>query len=311
MSKKQEKKFGFVALVGPPNAGKSTLLNHLIGQKIAITSRKPQTTRHRILGIKTTASAQVVFVDTPGIHVAGKKTLNRVINKTAMSSLEDVDLILFMIDDREWNPETEHALNAVLNAASKQGSDSSCPIALIINKSDQYKDKKRLLPLIAESQSRHNFDDIIPISAKHAQNIDELWQVILNAMPADGMGFGFPEGQITDKSQRFLASELVREQLFRQLGQELPYSTAVEVNKFEIEESSLLSMDMTIWVDRKGQKGIIVGKKGEKLKNIGQRARLQMERLFGHKVYLSLWVKVRSGWADNASMLKSLGYMED
>ena len=298
-----KQRFGFVALIGPPNAGKSTLMNQLVGQKIAITSRKPQTTRHRILGIKTTANEQAVFVDTPGIHQAGDKTLNKVINKTAVNSLDGVDLVLFMMDDRGWDESIELAFSKLQRV--------SVPVFLIINKIDKIKDKSSLLPLLADSQSRYDFKEIIPLSAKSPRDVAKLWNVVLKALPADGQGFGFPVDQLTDKSHRFMAAEFVREQIFRQLGQELPYSTAVEVNQFEQEEDDLLSMDATIWVDRKGQKGIIVGKNGAKLKEIGKRARLQMENLFGVKVYLSLWVKVRSGWADNASMLKSLGYVDN
>ena len=299
---KDHKIFGFVALVGPPNAGKSTLMNHMIGTKVAITSRKPQTTRHRILGIKTTEEAQVVFVDTPGIHDPGKRQLNKVINKTAINSLEDVDIILFMMDDRGWNEEVELAFSAIGNPAA--------PVYLLINKTDKLSDKTALLPLIEKAKDRYDFAQIIPISAQQKRDTDALWLTLLKHLPADGMGYGFPADQITDKSQRFLASELVREQLFRQLGQELPYATAVEVMRFEIEDEEFISMDMTIWVDRDGQKGIIVGKKGVKLKEIGTRARQQMQHLFGKRVHLSLWVKVRKGWADNARMLKSLGYTE-
>lgn len=299
---KKAKKFGFVALVGPPNAGKSTLMNHMIGTKIAITSRKPQTTRHRILGIKTTEDAQIVFVDTPGIHDAGKRKLNKVINKTAINSLEDVDIILFMMDDRGWNAEVELAFSAI--------GEQRAPVFLLINKVDRLKDKNQLLPLIDQAQKRHDFAQIIPLSAKQLRDTDALWKTLLSVLPADEMGYGFPADQITDKSQRFLASELVREQLFRQLGQELPYATAVEIIRFEEPQEGFLDMDMTIWVDRDGQKGILVGKKGSKLKEIGTRAREQMQALFGKRVHLSLWVKVRKGWADNASMLKSLGYTE-
>jgi len=299
---KDSKVFGFVALVGPPNAGKSTLMNHMIGTKVAITSRKPQTTRHRILGIKTTDQAQVVFVDTPGIHDAGKRQLNKVINKTAINSLEDVDIVLFMMDDRGWNEEVELAFNAI--------GQPKAPVYLLINKIDKLRDKKALLPLIAAAKDRYDFAQIIPICAQQKRDTDALWKTLLKNLPADGMGFGFPTDQITDKSQRFLASELVREQLFRQLGQELPYATAVEVMRFEVEDEEFISMDLNIWVDREGQKGIIVGKKGVKLKEIGTRARQQMQEMFGKRVHLSLWVKVRKGWADNARMLKSLGYTE-
>ena len=301
-SDNSEKKFGFVALVGPPNAGKSTLMNHMIGTKIAITSRKPQTTRHRILGIKTTDDAQIVFVDTPGIHDAGKRQLNKVINKTAINSLEDVDIVLFMIDDRGWSEEVELAFSAI--------GQPKAPVYLLINKADRFKDKKALLPIIDQAQKRYAFEQIIPLSALRSQDTDTLWSTLLSALPADEMGYGFPPDQVTDKSQRFLASELVREQLFRQLGQELPYATAVEINRFEEEDEEFISMDMTIWVDRDGQKGIIVGKKGAKLKEIGTRAREQMQALFGKRVHVTLWVKVRKGWADNARMLKSLGYTE-
>lgn len=298
----ENKIFGFVALVGPPNVGKSTLMNHMIGSKIAITSRKPQTTRHRILGIKTTHDAQIVFVDTPGIHDPGKRQLNKVINKTAINSLEDVDLVMFMMDDRGWNEEVELAFNAIRSAKAS--------IFLLINKVDKLKDKRALLPVIEQAQLKHDFTEIIPLSALQAKDTAALWQTLLSKLPADDMGFGFPADQITDKSQRFLASELVREQLFRQLGQELPYSTAVEITRFTEEDDQFISMEMTIWVDRAGQKGIVVGKKGVKLKEIGTRAREQMQSLFGKRVHVALWVKVRKGWADNARMLQSFGYTE-
>lgn len=304
MAKKENtaKKFGFVALVGPPNAGKSTLMNHMIGSKVAITSRKPQTTRHRILGIKTTRDAQIVFVDTPGIHDPGKRQLNKVINKTAINSLQDVDIIMFMMDDRGWNEEVELAFKAI--------GSPTVPVYLLINKIDKLKDKKALLPLINQVQSQFDFAGIVPLSALKPGDTNALWQTLLSAIKSDEMGYGFPPDQITDKSQRFLASELVREQLFRQLGQELPYATAVEITRFDEEDDQFMSMDMTIWVDRNGQKGIIVGKKGVKLKEIGTRAREQMQALFGKRVHVALWVKVRKGWMDNARMLKSLGYTE-
>ncbi len=303
MSEQDKNKiFGFVALVGPPNAGKSTLMNHLIGTKIAITSRKPQTTRHRILGIKTTDDAQIVFVDTPGIHDPGKRQLNKVINKTAINSLEDVDIILFMIDDRGWSEEVDLAFRAI--------GQPKVPVMLIINKTDRLEDKKALLPLINAAQTEYDFAEIIPLSALKKRDTEALWKTLLKALPEDEMGYGFPKDQVTDKSQRFLASELVREQLFRQLGQELPYATAVEITRYDDQDDQFLSMDMTIWVDRDGQKGIIVGKKGIKLKEIGTRAREQMQSLFGKRVHVALWVKVRKGWADNARMLKSLGYTE-
>jgi GTP-binding protein Era len=207
-----------------------------------------------------------------------------------------------MMDDRGWNEEVELAFTAI--------GQPKAPVYLLINKVDKLADKEALLPMIDTVQKRHEFGQIIPLSAMQSRDTDALWSVLLSVLPADEMGFGFPVDQVTDKSQRFLASELVREQLFRQLGQELPYATAVEITRFELEDEEFMSMDMTIWVDRDGQKGIIVGKKGIKLKEIGTRAREQMQALFGKRVHVSLWVKVRKGWADNARMLKSLGYTE-
>lgn len=294
-------RFGYVALIGPPNAGKSTLLNRIIGRKITITSRKPQTTRHRILGVKTLDDAQIVFVDTPGIHDDERKTLNRVINKTAVNSMMGVDLVLLMIDARGWGEAEQWVLQLV--------AERGVPVFLVINKVDRLRDKAALLPLIDESRKRYDFRQIVPVSARKGDNVDHLLALVSKAMPEGGLGF--PPEQITDRSQRFLAAELVREQLFGVLGQELPYATAVEMNDFGLNDKGVLVMDMTIWVEKPGQKAIVIGKQGETLKRIGQRARKQMERLFGAKVYLSLWVKVRKGWADNASVLKSLGYIEE
>lgn len=293
-------RFGFVALAGAPNVGKSTLLNCLVGKKISITSRRPQTTRHRILGIVTEADYQLVFVDTPGIHTNQKKQLNRLINKTAVSSITDVDIILFMIDHGGWNAAATDALKLV--------AEKNLPVILLINKVDKLRDKTALLPLIDESQQHYNFKEIIPISATKLANRAEFLSIIAKQVPFGSVGF--PEDQVTDRSERFMASEFVREQTFLALGQELPYSVAVETVKFKSNEKSILEIDAVIWVEKPGQKNIVIGKHGKQLKLIGSRARVQMEKAFGKKIYLSLWVKVKKGWGDQETTLRSLGYVE-
>ena len=295
-------RFGCVVLVGPPNAGKSTLLNRIVGRKITITSRRPQTTRHRILGVKTLANAQIVFLDTPGLHSGQGKALNRAINRTAISSLEGVDLVLLMIDAAKgWGVAERKALRVVAGRGA--------PVFLVINKIDRLRDKAALLPLIDESRKLHDFLQIVPVSARSGDGVDRLLELVSGVLPEGGPGF--PAEQVTDRGQRFLAAELVREKLFNLLGQELPYATAVEVNEFAVNDQEVLVTDMTIWVEKPGQKAIVIGRQGETLKRIGQRAREQMERLFGMKVYLGLWVKVRKGWADNDPALRSLGYIEE
>jgi len=294
-------RFGFVALVGPPNAGKSTLLNRIVGRKITITSRRPQTTRHRILGVRTLDDAQIAFVDTPGLHHDESKALNRVINRTAINSMTDVYLVLLTIDCHRWGEAEERAL--------KLAAGRSLPLFLVLNKIDKLQDRASLLPLIDAIQKRHNFQQIVPISARRGDNVERLLSLLAEAMPQGGACF--PTEQITDRSQRFLAAELVREQLFNQLGQELPYATAVEMDEFGLNDKQVLVVAATVWVEKQGQKAIVIGKQGETLKRIGQRSRQQMERLFGFKVYLNLWVKVRKGWADNAAALRSLGYSEE
>ena len=294
-------RFGVIALAGPPNAGKSTLLNRLVGEKISIISRRPQTTRHRILGIKTLPHAQLVFVDTPGLHRDRSRPLNRAANRTALRSMEDADLIMFMIDIRGWNPETEKLFEQVANKKT--------PVILLINKTDRLTDQKRLLPLIKQSSEMHDFSEIIPISALKQKSLDAFLETLINALPQGAPGF--PADQRTDRSQRFFASELVREQTLKQLGHELPSQSAVEVTKFEYIDDKLLRVAVTIWVERASQKSIVIGQGGRQLKAIGMRARKQMERAFGARVYLDLWVKVKKGWASSAVMLKQLGYMED
>ncbi len=299
-------KFGFVTIVGKPNVGKSTLMNQIIGQKISITSHRPQTTRHRILGIHTDQEKQVVFVDTPGIHSVIKKsnrrTINKVINKTAIASIDGVDVICFMITASGWTEGDLHVLKAL--------KDVKLPIILLINKIDKLKSINDVLPLIAESSQMADFADIVPVCAMgrvQGGNVDRLMDVISGYLPnADA---GFDEDQITDRGFRFLVSELVREQLFRRLGDELPYATAVEVTQFEIlDDKAQINAD--IWVEKDSHKAMVIGKKGEALKAIGTSARLNCETLLERRVFLELFVKVRSGWSDNARDLYSLGYDE-
>lgn len=292
---------GFIAIVGRPNAGKSTLLNRLVGHKVSITSRRAQTTRHRVLGIKTTPSAQFVYVDTPGLqHGAGGTHLHRIMNRAARGSLEGIDAAVLVITADGWDDGDEPALAAVRNA--------SCPVLLAINKIDQLNNREHLLPLIAESQRRHSFAAIVPLSAARGDNVDELERAILARLPEQAAAYD--AGQVTDRGDRFLAAEFVREQVFRSFGQEIPHAVAVEIAEFR-SEAKHIHIDAVIWVEKEGQKAILIGKGGERLKETGRRARLEMQKAFGRKVWLSLWVKVREGWSDDLRALKGLGYGED
>jgi GTP-binding protein Era len=275
------------------------LLNHLLGQKLSITSRKPQTTRHQILGIKTNAESQVIFVDTPGIHAAGKKALNRYMNKAALAALQDVDVIVMVVDAGKWREEDDYVLQCLR--------DLKAPVLLAVNKVDQVKDKNKnaLLPVLDSLQSRHDFAAIIPLSALQGDNIEVLEEAITQYLP-EGEPF-YPEDQFTDRSERFLAAELVREKVMRQLGQELPYEITVEIDQFK-HKNSCLHIGAVILVDKPSQKAIVIGKGGSRLKTIGKAARMDMEKLFDCKVMLSAWVKVKSGWSDDERMLRSLGY---
>ena len=287
---------GYIAIVGRPNVGKSTLLNHLIGQKISITSRKAQTTRHRIVGIRTDADAQYVFVDTPGFQMQHQNVLNRVMNRTVTQSLSDVDVALFVIESMRFDARDEKVL-ALL--------PRNCPVVLVINKTDKVSDKSTLLPFIEKVSASFPFAAIIPVSAKRDAQLPELVQEIRRHLQEGEPIYG--EDEITDRSERFLAAEIVREKVFRLLGDEIPYSISVEIEKFET-EGELRRVYAAIIVDRDSQKPILIGKKGEKLKEIGTQARKDMEELFGLKVYLEVWVKVKSGWADDERAVKSLGY---
>ncbi|MBE0439598.1 MAG: GTPase Era [Gammaproteobacteria bacterium] len=294
-------KSGYVAIIGRPNVGKSTLINRVLGQKLCITSRRPQTTRHRILGIKTTDQSQLIYVDTPGIHSDDKRAMNRYMNRAAASSIDDVDVILFVVDGMNWTDEDDKVLERLKTSAK-------APVILVINKMDKLADKEVMLPHIEKLSSKYDFNTVFPISARRGINIEQLEHAIEKLMPEGELIF--PEDQLTDRSSRFLAAEIVREKLFRHLGQELPYSITVEIEQFD-DENGLFRIGAVIYVERDGQKSIVIGKKGELLKSVGKDARIEMEKLFGCKVFLRLWVKVREGWGDNERMLKNLGYNDD
>jgi GTP-binding protein Era len=288
---------GYVAIVGRPNVGKSTLLNHLLGQKLAITSRKPQTTRHNMLGIKTEGANQIIFVDTPGLHGDAETAINRYMNRAASSATRDVDVVVFVVERARW---TE---GDALVADKLRG--IKCPLIIAVNKVDQLEDKSELLPQLQALAERLPKAEIVPLSALRGVNLDALEKVIVQHLPE--AGHFFPEDQLTDRSSRFLAAEIVREKIMRQLGAEIPYQITVEVEEFK-EEKNILHISAAILVERDGQKRIIIGTKGERIKQIGQQARVDMERLFDNKVMLNLWVKVKSGWSDDERALRSLGY---
>lgn len=293
------KRCGYVAIVGRPNVGKSTLLNHLLGQKISITSRKPQTTRHQVLGIKTEGNHQVIFVDTPGLHQGAEKAINRYMNRAASAAIKHVDLVIFVVDRTAWTDEDRMVLEQVRAAGA--------PALLVINKVDLLADKSVLLPHIQMLKDQAEFAAILPLSALQHRNIEQLEHEIVPFLP-ESQHF-FPEDQITDRSQRFLAAEIVREKIMRQLGDELPYAVAVEIEEFT-QEGEVLHISALILVERKGQKKILIGEKGARLRTVGSEARIDMERLFDSKVMLRLWVKVKSGWSDDERALRSLGYDE-
>ncbi|MBP7824085.1 MAG: GTPase Era [Pseudomonas sp.] len=290
---------GYVAIVGRPNVGKSTLLNHILGQKLAITSRKPQTTRHNMLGIKTEGGVQAVYVDTPGLHKNNEKALNRYMNKSASNALRDVDVVVFVVDRMRWTDEDQMVLDKVQHVR--------CPVILAVNKADRLEDKRELLPHLEWLSQQLPQAEVVPISALHGQNLETLERLVAEHLP-ESEHF-YPEEQITDRSSRFLAAELVREKIMRQLGAELPYQMTVEIEEFK-QEGRILHIHALILVEREGQKKIIIGDKGERIKRIGQDARKDMETLFDAKVMLNLWVKVKGGWSDDERALRSLGYLD-
>ena len=287
---------GYVAIVGRPNVGKSTLLNRLVGQKLSITSRKPQTTRQRITGILTRDDAQLMFVDTPGFQTRHTSALNRQMNRTVTQALADVDVILLVVEAGHFSAE-DRALLPLLPKERKT--------LLVINKTDRLADRGLLLPFITEVSGAHEFAEIVPVSASKGHGVDELATTISRYLPVQPALYGADE--FTESSERFLAAELIREKLFRLLGDELPYASAVIIDKFAM-EGTMRRIHASILVDKDSHKGIVVGTKGAQLKAIGTKARLDMEKLFGGKVHLELWVKVKRGWAENQQVMKQLGY---
>jgi len=287
---------GTIAIVGRPNVGKSTMLNHILGVKLSITSRKAQTTRHRLLGIQTTEDAQYLFVDTPGFQLKHINALNRGMNKTVKQVMSEVDVVLFVVESTRFGDADRKVLEIL---------PKNTPVLLVINKADLLDDKNELLPYMQQRGQEFPFAGIVPISAKRNQHLDELLLAIRAHLPEQPAIYGGDE--LTDRNERFLAAELVREKVFRLLGEELPYSITVEIEKFE-QEGALRRIHAAIIVDKEGQKPILIGKGGEKLKQISTEARQDMEKLFGGKVWLETWVKVRGGWADDERALKSLGY---
>jgi len=291
---------GFVAIVGRPNVGKSTLMNRILGQKVSITSRRPQTTRHQVMGIKTDVDTQFVYVDTPGMHIMSKdrnKAINHFMNQAATQALRDVDCVVFIIDRTRWSDEDQAVLKRLEHVEA--------PIILAVNKVDRLQDKASLLPWLSDVGARREFAAIIPISAKHGTQVDTLEAEVAKHLP-ESVHF-FPEDQITDKSMRFMAAELVREKIMRQLGDELPYQVTVEIEEFR-ETDRVTHISALILVERQGQKVILIGDNGERIKNIGREARLDIERVMDTKIMLNLWVKVKRGWSDDERALKSLGY---
>jgi GTP-binding protein Era len=288
---------GFVALIGRPNVGKSTLMNHLLKQKISITSRKPQTTRHRILGINTTEAGQAIYMDTPGMHNSEKRALNRYLNRTAETTLLGVDVIVWLIDGLSW-----HEYDEVIFKKLEQ---AGLPVILAVNKVDKVKDKDAILAFFAEAQYRFPFEHLVPISALKRTNLDQLESLIMKLLPENDLIY--PEDQITDRPERFLAAEIIREKLTRRLGDELPYALTVEMERYE-ELPNITKIYAIIWVERLTQKNIVIGKDGEMLKKVGTDARFDIEKLIGQKVYLQLWVKVKKNWSDNERAMQSLGF---
>src|SRR5690554_4762475 len=287
---------GFVAIVGRPNVGKSTLLNHILGQKLSITSRKPQTTRHQVLGIKTDGPVQAIYVDTPGMHEDEPRALNRYMNKAASSALIDVDVVVFVVDQLAWTTADDMVLEKL--------SRLKCPVILAVNKVNKIENRDKLLPHLEALAKKRDFAEIIPLSALKDTNLELLQEAVGRYLPQSV--HVYPDDQITDRSERFVASEMVREKVARQLGAELPYTVAVEIEEFK-HEGKTLHISALILAERQGQKQKSIADRGERMRRIGQEARVDMERMLGSKVMLRLWVKVKRGWADSDRALKSLG----
>jgi len=293
----QQQYCGYVSIIGRPNVGKSTLLNHLLGQKISITSRKPQTTRHRLLGIKTEKEGQIIYVDTPGLHQNQHNAMNRYLNRAALSSIEGMNAILWVLEALKWTDEDAYILNIIKK--------TSIPIIVVINKIDKIAAKNELLPYLQEIDKKYHFADIIPASALQGHNLAAIENKIKQFLPISPLLF--PEEYITDRSERFLCAELIREKLINRLGAELPYRITVQIEYFKT-ETKLIHISAIIWVERSSQKAIVIGKQGRNLKEAGKAAREEMEVLLENKVFLQLWVKVKQGWSDDERALQQLGY---
>lgn len=290
---------GFIAIVGRPNVGKSTLLNYLIGEKVSITADKPQTTRHKIIGVKTIENKQAIFIDTPGMHIKQKKAINREMNKAAKSALNDVDAVIFVIE-LVWNEEDDLVLDCVRNL--------KCPVFLVVNKIDMIKDRTKLLPYLEDVAKKMQFMEIIPCVATKGEQVEIIEQKIFATLPKGPMLY--PDDQITDKSMRFRLAEIIREKLTRVLAEELPYSLSVEIEDVRNSDTQLV-VHAVIWVERQSQKSIVIGRGGIMLKEVGRQARLDMNHLLKTSVHLELWVKVRDNWSNNKQDLRNLGYLND
>ncbi|HEY4881879.1 MAG TPA: GTPase Era [Steroidobacteraceae bacterium] len=288
---------GYVALAGRPNVGKSTLLNALVGHKLSIVTPRPQTTRHRLIGLVQLPNAQIAFVDTPGLHLGPKRALNRAMNRTAAAAVGESDLVLFVVEALKWTDEDDLALHRIVETGHET--------VAVVNKVDRVRPRERLLPYMAQLAARHVFRAIVPVSASKGENLDDLRRVIVAALPlGEAM---FPLDQLTDRSEAFRIAETIREKLTLELVEELPYGVAVEIEQIAVEEDGRKVVSAVIWVDRAGQKPIVIGADGSRLKRIGRSARLELNRLLGERFHLTLWVKVREDWADDARALQQLG----
>ncbi len=293
---------GFAAVIGRPNVGKSTIMNELLGQKLSITSHKPQTTRHRIHGIHTTDTYQIIYVDTPGMHLGGQKSINEYMNRTANSAFSDVDVILFVVEAGRWTNEDQAVANKLKNI--------DVPVIVVVNKIDKIKKKEHLFPFLQMISEKVDMVTLVPVSAYQKNGLDRLVDEVLKFMPQQAAIF--PEDDITDRSTRFLASEIIREKLMRTLGEEVPYGATVEIEEFKYdEEEGRWVIHALILVERPGQKKIVIGNKGELIKKIGTQARKDLIAMMDSRVHLELWVKVKENWSDDARALASLGYNDD
>lgn len=300
----KKQKTGFIAIVGRPNVGKSTLLNQILGQKLSITSRKPQTTRHQIQGIKTVGDTQCIYVDTPGIHLKAERAINRAMNRHAISTLDGVDVVVWVVECGTFNQDDQWVLSLI-----SENHKVKCPVVLVINKIDKIKEKKELLPIIEELGKKYAFSSIIPLCAQNGLQVESLEKEVAQYLPEGP--FQFDEDALTDRSSRFLAAEIIREKLMRQLGAELPFGIAVEIEQFKETDDDRYDVAAVIYVDKPTHKAMVIGERGSKLKVVGRDSRLAMNELFGRRVHVRLWVKVKSGWADDERALRSLGYSED